>query len=63
MKSHVVERSNKAEITPEEQSEKTENCFGECMERNTAERGVETEIDRKKRIKRCRLAGLVYIQR
>ena len=61
MKTHNVERTNKVDITPEEQSEKTENCW-EFMERNTVERAQETEMDNKKRIKRCGLVRLDYIQ-
>ena len=40
----VVERANKAEIRPEEQSEKTE-LPEEFMERNTVERAKKTETD------------------
>ena len=32
MKRHIVERTNKAEIRPAEQSEKTGELSGECME-------------------------------
>ena len=41
---HTVERTNKPEIRPEEQSEKTESCR-ENVGRNTVERAIKTEID------------------
>ena len=44
MKRYIVERTNKAEIRPEEQSEKAE-LLGEFMESNTVERATKTETD------------------
>ena len=44
IKRHIVERTNKAGIRPEEQSEKTESCRREFTERNTVERAIKTEI-------------------
>ena len=44
IKRYMVERTNKAEIGPEEQSEKTE-LSGEFMEWNAAGRAIKTEID------------------
>ena len=41
----TVERNNKAEIRPEEQSQKTDELSGEFMDRNTTERAIKTEID------------------
>ena len=41
---HTVERTNKAEIRPEDQSEKAE-LSGEFTERNTVERAIKTKID------------------
>ena len=44
IKRYVVERTSKAEIKPEEQSEKAE-FSGEFMEWNTVERATKTETD------------------
>ena len=45
IKRYKVERTNKAEIRPEEQSEKTRESSGEFMKWNTVERAIKTEID------------------
>ena len=45
IKRYIVERTNKAEIRPEEQSEKTESCWQNLRNENTAERPIKTEID------------------
>ena len=46
IKRYIVERTNKPEIRPEEQSQKTDGVLlGERMEWNTAERALKTEID------------------
>ena len=44
-KRRIVERTNKAEIRPEEQSEKTESHRENFMKLNTVERAIKTEID------------------
>ena len=44
IKWYIVERTNKAEIRREEQTEKAE-LLGEFMEWNTVERAIKTEID------------------
>ena len=41
---YVAERTNKAETTQEEQSEKAE-LSGEFVERNTVEGAIKTDID------------------
>ena len=45
IKKYTVERTNKAEIRPEEQSEKSGELLGEFMEWNTVERVIKTETD------------------
>ena len=45
IKSYRVERTNKAEIRPEEQSQKTRELSGEFIESNTVEWAIKTEID------------------
>ena len=42
IKRHIAERTNKAEMRPEAQSEKVE-LSGEFMERNKVERAIKTE--------------------
>ena len=44
MKSYIVERTNKTEARPEEQSEKAESCR-ENLWNDTVERALQTEID------------------
>ena len=44
MKSYIVKRTNKAEIRPEEQSEKTESCR-ENLWNEIVERAIKTKID------------------
>ena len=44
IKRSIVERTNKAELRPKEQSEKAE-LSGEFMERNTIKWSIKTEID------------------
>ena len=50
-KRYIVERTNKAEIRPEEQWERGE-LLGEFMEQNTVERAIKTERDTKSWTKR-----------
>ena len=45
IKKYTAERTNKAEIRPEEQSEKGGELSGEFMERNAVERAIKTDID------------------
>ena len=45
IKRYMVERTNKAEIGPEEQSKKSRELSGEFMEGNTVEWAINTEID------------------
>ena len=44
IKRNIVERTNKAEIRPEEQSEKAESCRENLWEKNTVERAIKTDI-------------------
>ena len=44
---YIVERTNKAEIRPEEQSERAESCW-ENLLKNLVERAIKTETDRRK---------------
>ena len=48
IKRYTIERTNKAEVRPEEQSEKAESCLREFMERNTVERAIKTQMDARK---------------
>ena len=45
IKRHTAETTIKADIRPEEQSEKTERCRKKFMEWNTVERAIKTDID------------------
>ena len=42
---YIMQRTSKAEIRPEELSEKGGELLGEFMERNTVERAKKTETD------------------
>ena len=57
----IVERNNKAEIRPEEQSEKAESCRENLW--NEIQLKVKTETDAKSRIKLSGQARLVYVKR
>ena len=46
-KRYIVERTNKAEIRPEEHSETAKSCREKFMEWNTVERAIKTETDRR----------------
>ena len=45
MKSYIVERTNRAEIRPEELSEKVEGCRENLWNEIPVERAIRTEID------------------
>ena len=45
IKTYIVERTNKPEIRPEEQSQKTESCRESSWNENTVEKTIRTEID------------------
>ena len=45
MKKYIVEKSNKAKITPDEQSEKTESCRENLCNEIQLKRAIKTEID------------------
>ena len=42
---YIVERTNKAEMRPEEQEQESEELSGEFMERNTVQRAIKIETD------------------
>ena len=44
-KRYIAQRTNKAELRPQKQSEKTESCLENLWNENTVERATETEID------------------
>ena len=45
IKRYTVERTNEAEIRPEEQSERVESCRENVWNEITIERAIKTEID------------------
>ena len=45
IKRYIVERTNKAEIKPEEQSAEAESCREKLRNENTVERTIKTETD------------------
>ena len=51
MKRHIAERTNKADIRPEEQRENGE-LTGEFLRRNSVERAIKTETEVKRRKKK-----------
>ena len=61
IKRYTVERTNKAEIRPEEQSEKTESCR-ENLWNEIQLKGPCDKNRRKNRIKRSGQARLVYVR-
>ena len=58
---YTVERTNKAEIRPEEQSEKIESC-GENLWNEIQLKGHKERYRRKNRIKKSGHARLVYVR-
>ena len=63
MKRHIVERTNKAERRPEEQSEKTESCQENLLieiQLNGPKR-QQQKTRRKNRLERIGQARLVYV--
>ena len=61
MKRYTVERTNKAEIRPEEQSEKAEICW-ENLWNETQLKGPKDRNRLKNRIERSGKARLVYVR-
>ena len=61
IKRYKVERTNKAEIRPEEQSEKTESCR-EKLWNEIQLKGLQDRNKHKNRIKRSEQARLVYVK-
>ena len=51
IKRYIVERTNKAEIRPEELSEKTESCRENSCDEITVERVIKTETDTRTELK------------
>ena len=60
-KRYVVERTSKAEIRPEEQSEKAESCRENLLDEIQL-KGPQDRNRHKNRIKRSGQAGLVYVK-
>ena len=61
IKRHIVERTNRAEIRPEEQSEKAESCRENLLDEIQL-KGPQDRNRHKNRIKRSGQAGLVYVK-
>ena len=61
MKRYIVERTNKAELRPEEENEKTESCW-EKLWNEIQLKGHKERNRHKKRIKRSGQARLVYVR-
>ena len=61
-KRYIVERTNKPEIRPEEQSQKTESCRESSWNENTVEKTHKDRNRHKNRIKGGEQARLVYVR-